>query len=101
MEDPHMAVASHRARWVLTSAWLFLALGAFWVAGARPLTSGVLVAGVGALPPRPLFLFFSPRAPPPAQGGLLKVAGTPRHRHTRSRPRPRPPRPPQEAPPAP
>lgn len=55
MEDPHVAVASHGARWVLTLAWLFVALGAFWVAGAGPLTSGVILAVVGLLPPILLF----------------------------------------------
>ena len=72
-----MAVASHRARWVLTSAWLFLALGAFWVAGARPLTSGVLVAVVGLLPAMLLFALFTEGPSPRHEEVIHRVEVTP------------------------
>ena len=72
MEDPRVAVASHRARWVLTSAWLFVALGAFGAAGAGPLTSGVLLAVAGLLPATLLFKLFT-EGPSPGHEKVLRT----------------------------
>jgi len=77
MEYPRVAVASHRARWVLTSAWLFVALGAFGAAGAGPLTSGVLLAVVGLLPPMLLFALFTEGPSPRHEQVLHRVEVTP------------------------
>ncbi|HEV8318765.1 MAG TPA: hypothetical protein VGQ10_15225 [Vicinamibacterales bacterium] len=66
-------MASYRARWVLTSAWLFLVLGTFWAAGTGPLTSGVLVAVVGLLPAMLLFALFTEGPSPRHEEVLHRV----------------------------
>jgi len=70
MEDPRAAVASHRARWVLTSVWLFLALWVLRAASAGPQTSGVLLAVVGLLPAMLLFALFT-EGPSPGHEKVL------------------------------
>jgi len=77
MEDPRVAVVSHRARWVFTSAWLFLAFGAFRAAGAGPLASGVLLAVVGLLPAILLFALFTEGPSPRHEKVLHPVEVTP------------------------